>query len=191
MSSRECTDCSRVSDNKHYNCPAKMADGRNFTDYRPRCLVNYIFPNDQVLNSYEYRQYLIHNADALIKENQMRSYKQNACGPCVEPYDIGTMLPEQSMVVCGASTCKSYLTEQNGLGVGRKYNTEPDAARIQFLRSKQNEQAYMKQNVNCCGTEKDNLQYYPWDGQVSQEQKGRLTVPGGGVPMSGGDGIYA
>lgn len=45
----------------------------------------------------------------------------NMCGPCVEPYVQGTMLPEQSIVECNASTCKVISTDPNGLGQGRKY----------------------------------------------------------------------
>lgn len=189
MSQRECSDCSRVSNNKHFNCPPNMADGRHFTDYRPRCMANFVFPENESLNSYEYRQYLIHNADTLIKENQIRAYKANMCGPCVEPFDIGTMLPEQNMVSCDASTCKTFLSDQNGLGTGRMYNTVPKntTPRNEFLRGKQNEQTYMRQFTNCCTSDEDNLQYYPWDGQVTEEQVGRLSVPGGGIPMSGGN----
>ena len=34
------TNCNKTSNNKYFNCPAKMSDGRHFTDYRPSCYVN-------------------------------------------------------------------------------------------------------------------------------------------------------
>jgi len=185
---KECMECSRPSDNKSFNCPPRMADGRHFTDYRPRCLSNFVQPNDQPMNSYEYRQYLIHNADKLMQNNRLTAYNVNMCGPCVEPYDIGTMLPEQNMIACDANTCRMYLNDQNGVGTGRQYMTEQasKSSRTEFLRAKQNEQNYMKQNNNCCTTADDDLKYYPWDGGVYDEMS-RLTVPGGGVAMTGGD----
>lgn len=188
---RSCSECSRVSNNKQYNCPPRMADGRHFTDYRPRCMINYNFPDDKPLNSYEYRQYLIHNAEQLMKENQSEAYKRNMCGPCVEPYDIGTMLPEQNMVKCDANTCKLFSNDQNGIGTGRMYTTDPQQNdnRANFLRGKQSEQAFLKQSNNCCATPQDDMNYYPWDGYVTEEAAARLTVPAGGIAMTGGDRI--
>lgn len=190
MSLKDCTECSRASDNKKYNCPPKMSDGRHYTDYRPRCLTNFVFPNDQPMNSYEYRQYLIHNADTIMMENQKGAYTMNMCGPCVEPFNIGTLLPEQNMVSCDASTCKTYLNDHNGLGTGRKYQTtEPpsDAGFMaKFMSQKESEQAWMKNSLNCCTTPHDDLKYYPWDGSIPKEVANRPSVPGGGMPMTGG-----
>lgn len=193
LNMKECSECSRASDNRHFNCPPKMADGRHFTDYRPRCLTNFVFPNDQPLNSYEYRQYLIHNADSLMKENRLHAYNMNICGPCVEPYDIGTMLPEEAVVMCDASTCKTMLTDPNGLGTGRQYDTASASIndpKNQFIKAKQNEQAFMQQTTNCCSSAGDDLKYFPYDKQT-MNQAPRLAVPGGGMPMTGGDRVHA
>ena len=29
--------CSKTTNNKYFNCPPRMDDGRHFTDYRPNC----------------------------------------------------------------------------------------------------------------------------------------------------------
>ena len=97
--------CKKASDNKYNNCPPLMADGRMFTDYRPRCIANFAVAggaslpgNFDLPNSYEYRQYLIKNASDIMAKNRQMAYQNNACGPCTNPYNEGTMLPEQSMV---------------------------------------------------------------------------------------------
>lgn len=188
MSFKECSECSRVSDNRHYNCPPKMSDGRHFTDYRPRCLVNFSFPNDQPMNSYEYRQYLIQNAEKLMRQNTSMAYAMNMCGPCVEPYNVGTMLPEQNIVKCDANTCKTYINDQDGVGTGRQYMTNnKEKYQEEFLKQKQKEQQLLSSANNCCATPADDLAYFPWDGMVLQEDIQRVAVPGGGVMMSGGD----
>ena len=32
--------CHKTSDNKHFDCPPRMDDGRHFTDYRSNCHIN-------------------------------------------------------------------------------------------------------------------------------------------------------
>ena len=56
--------CFKTSDNKDKNCPARMDDGRIFTDYRPSSSVDdMIRYSNNVMSSYEYRQFLINNAN--------------------------------------------------------------------------------------------------------------------------------
>ena len=179
----DCKECARPSDAKYFDCPPRMADGRHFTDFRPRCLVN----NAPNTNSYEYRQYLIHNAEKLIDTMRDTAYANNKCGPCVEPYKQGTMLPEQSTVECDASVCKVVTRDPNGLGQGRSYNgsgyTNPQEQLFIAKREAENK-SLMQRNVNCCTPFSDDVQYYPFDGQVSDEYK-RHAVPSGGTPLSG------
>lgn len=186
---KDCDACARVSDNKNFNCPPKMADGRHYTDYRPRCLINYLSPNDQPLNSYEYRQFLINNAEKIMYQNMNNAYKLNACGPCEDPYNVGTMLPEQNMVSCDASTCKMFQNDQNGLGVGRQYQPVDVKSVFQqkFLADKELEQKYFKNTLNCCSTPVDDLNYFPLDMNAENGQGSRFAMPSGGVAMSGGD----
>ena len=47
------SDCFKTSDNKHFGCPPRMADGRHFTDYRPSCHINNIIrTGNNVMNSF-------------------------------------------------------------------------------------------------------------------------------------------
>jgi len=52
--------CNKTSNNKYFDCPARMDDGRIFTDYRPSSSVDdMIRYSNNVMSSYEYRQFLI------------------------------------------------------------------------------------------------------------------------------------
>ena len=140
---KPCLDCERPANNRYFNCPPLMADGRHFTDYRPRCDVNYVYPKDQAISSYDYRMYLIHNADKLMAAQREEAYRKNVCGPCVEPYDVGTMLPEQTTIECNTNSCRFLVKDPNGLGLGRKYTTtasDAEKAKNAFYEAKAKEQ---------------------------------------------------
>lgn len=148
-----CLDCERPANNRYFNCPPLMADGRHFTDYRPRCDINYLYPRDQAMSSYDYRMYLVHNADKLMADDRDKAYRKNVCGPCVEPYEVGTMLPEQTMIECNTNSCRFLVNNPNGLGMGRKYTTtaDPEKARQAFYDLKKQEKAAaMSKYASCC-----------------------------------------
>ena len=183
-----CGSCNKTSENKFFNCPPKMSDGRHFTDYRPRCAVN--FPQefkDAPVNSYEYRQYLIKNAESLMSQNRQQAFRENACGPCVEPFHQGTMLPEQGMVECNGSTCRYVVNDPNGLGVGRKYGDTPQLQMLRqdFEESRKKLNAELAQQSNCCATSQDDQQMYSADPEGIDTVGGRFAVPGGGQPFTG------
>lgn len=52
-------------------CPVWMADGRSFGDivYQSRCDQQYKSTQNMFNSSFDYRQYLIQNAEQLMKEN--------------------------------------------------------------------------------------------------------------------------
>lgn len=181
---KPCSECSKSSDNRYSNCPPKMSDGRMFTDYRPRCLTNFavshIEGNFDLPNSYEYRQYLVANASTLMAKDRQMAYKNNYCGPCVEPYNEGTMLPEKNTVKCDASKCSFYANDPNGLGTGRQYQTvESSRPKEAFLELKKKEQM----GENCCWAPIDDKQYFSYDG--TQGPNGRVQVPSGAMPFTG------
>ena len=98
--------CYKTSNNKFFGCPARMADGRNFTDYRPDCYVNNLIrQNNSTYNSFQYRMFLTHNAEKLMNLNRTYACEKNCCGPCQSPYDVGTMMPSNSAVDCNANKC--------------------------------------------------------------------------------------
>lgn len=108
--------CDKTSNNKYFNCPPRMADGRQFTDYRPNCYVNNLLRyNNRTMSSYEYRQFLVNNADELRKINNMYASEKNACAPCDAPQINNQTICayNQSFGACGVS-------EPNGLGLTNK-----------------------------------------------------------------------
>ncbi len=114
-----------VSNNKYSDCPPRMDDARHFTDYRPVCHVNnMVRVNNSINNSYEYRMFLTQNATKLMDLNRSYACSKNCCGPCVEPYNQGTMLPEQSIKICNNQSCNTDFVNAQGLGEGRQYDTQ-------------------------------------------------------------------
>ena len=62
--------CYKTTNNKYFNAPPRMSDGRHFTDYRPSHELNMKISQDNDINdSYEYRQFLIDNGEKLMDVN--------------------------------------------------------------------------------------------------------------------------
>lgn len=186
---KNCDECNRASNNKFFNCPPRMADGRHFTDYRPRCYGQYLVKyENQIPTSFDYRMYLTRHANDIMKKNAVDAYIQNKCGPCMEPYNEGTMANEKSKQECNTRTCKFSPHDATGIGLGRQYFDAKKEMEFQrdFIEAKEAEMKYMKENANCCTTAIDDLKYYPIDGIVKNHYE-RHSIPGGGVPLSGGD----
>ena len=75
--------CTKTSDNKHFYCPPRMADGRHFTDYRPSCHVNDLLRNDNnISNSFQYRSFMTHNAETIMDKHRQIACSKNCCTPC-------------------------------------------------------------------------------------------------------------
>lgn len=149
-------------------CPDRMADGRLFTNWRPRSSTQYYnMIANNMPDAYSYRQYMIQNANELIKRNAADAYMRTSCGPCDVPYDRGNMLPEMDQQVCDARKCTFRLTDPFGLGRSRLYDEEMnDQARASFIAAKEREQEWFRKNTAPIGGE--------------QSQYGRYAIPGGG-----------
>ena len=106
----------KVSDNVELDFPARMNDGRQFTDYRPNCYINSEL--GQNMGSWQYRQYLTRNAESLIKQNTSKMEENTSCKKCV-----GATIPDVKNVLDCTNQTKCYynLKDKNGLGQGRKY----------------------------------------------------------------------
>jgi hypothetical protein len=105
--------CNKTSNNKHFDCPARMDDGRVFTDYRPSTTVDdMIRYSNNVMSSYEYRQFLINNASNIMSVNNDYTKEKVGCNSC-NYQDI----PFQT--ICNVndkySSCK--MVNQNGIGI--------------------------------------------------------------------------
>jgi hypothetical protein len=110
------------------DCPPRMSDGRLFTDYRPRCVVN-LEHAKPMMGSQEYRIFLIGNGKSLIDSRRSEAASRAACVPCKSPYEQGTMAPEVDRVVCNKTSCARVAVKsdpssgQSPIGTGIQYNT--------------------------------------------------------------------
>jgi hypothetical protein len=105
-----------------------MSDGRAFTDYRPRCVVNSelltsVSRENMVQSSYESRMYLQNNGEQFMEEERQKAVNRLIpCAPCKRSInDPGTMLPERYIVRCDGITCNRVEVNPSGLGDGRAY----------------------------------------------------------------------
>ena len=67
---QKCETCS-------FSCPVKMSDGRSFGDtvYTSRCDQQYQMQFDKNFrSSFDYRQFLIENAEKLIKQDRLNTF---------------------------------------------------------------------------------------------------------------------
>jgi len=158
--------CYKTSDNKFFDCPPKMSDGRHFTDYRPNChLNNNLRTNNKLVNSFEYRRFLQNRGMDLMKINQSIAYEQNGCATCKEPYHQNTMLPEQTKLYCDKNGCKKEVVDKNGLGEGRCYGKTKGHVRDRLPQ-------------NCCGDSNSVFNYL--GNKNNTYEHSRNTVPAGG-----------
>lgn len=68
---------------KYNQCPPRMDDGRHFTDYRPRCVVDgTIRSQNNINNNFDYRMFLINNGVKMMELNRYDAYKKNKCENC-------------------------------------------------------------------------------------------------------------
>lgn len=90
--------CVSGSNNIHFDFPPIMMDGRNFAEWQPGSVMNKKLREDaRITTNNEYRQYLINNADKIIKYNQMQS-----CDECCS-----------SLALYGNYNTQNYLGSTN------------------------------------------------------------------------------
>jgi len=109
--------CNRVTDNKFFQCPARMADGRGITDYRPNCLMNNkLIVGQQINNSLDYKQYLVNNATVIMNKQRKDACDINCCTSCGED----TAVPLKAEIECKDGNCDIKQLDMNGVGTGVK-----------------------------------------------------------------------
>lgn len=175
------SNCYRSSNNKFFNSPARMSDARLFTDYRPNYEMNrYIESGNKIKNTHDYRLFLSRNGERLMDKNREYIFQKNGQVKCMEPYAIGTMLQEQTRVVCDQHTCKIVEVNKNGIGQGREYVTEKSNELLTPLTKPE-----MELDNNACVSPFDSFNYHPIIENYNVEM--RPAVPFGGDIRSGGD----
>jgi len=104
---------SKTSDNVNLDFPARMADGRTFTDYRANCIMNRELSNAK--NSFQYRYFLENNGNTIEQKILGKLEEAVKCNDC----DAQTVLPVQTVQNCDAGVCSIELKDANGLGLDR------------------------------------------------------------------------
>ena len=104
----------RTSDNVNLDFPARMADGRTFTDYRANCIMNNELSNNK--NSFDYRYFLIQNGGKI--ESSLLSKLKSAvkCDDC----NAKTVLPVKTVQNCNKGSCSIKEINPDGLGLDRQ-----------------------------------------------------------------------
>jgi hypothetical protein len=176
--------CIKTSDNKYYGCPPRMSDARSMTDYRPECHINdMIRADNNISNSYQYRQFLQQNADQLMDRNRQLACEKNCCTPCSETKEgfESTALPEKYMWVSDGRITKAVMNNPNGIGHGRKYYTFSQDQDCTMLPS-----AWPGSKQNDCTGGLDKFHYLGTNDRVDLTTQ-RVSVPGGGMISEAGD----
>ena len=63
--------CYSGSNNIHFNTPPLMSDGRHYSNYDPSCKANNELRDSLgIKNNYQYRQWLISNGQAVMRQNR-------------------------------------------------------------------------------------------------------------------------
>ena len=104
--------------NPHYSssgAPARMADGRIMTDYRPRCM-HYAVSAAGTWGDNGSRERMIHGADELMAVAREMNNRKNTAVSCED-----TMTPELYKRVCTWEGCKTVPGNFQGIGTGRIY----------------------------------------------------------------------
>jgi hypothetical protein len=118
--------CYSGSNNIHFDFPPIMADGRVYSSWQPEAVVNdAIRKQENITTSWQYRQYLIHNATNIMKINN-----QEACTELGLPSHFQTNATPSSNV---PFTFKStYDTNQPGFGYNNSNLKQPYLSREQL-----------------------------------------------------------
>lgn len=182
--------CTKTSNNKYMDCPPRMNDGRHFTDYRPSCHINDLLRNDNAIsNSFQYRQFMTHNAETIMDKHRQIACAKNCCAPQpntphgFEGFDNGTMVPEKYIVECSGSTCKTTMNNPNGIGTGRKYYNDMTSQCDTLPKA----WPVTDEKANMCANPIDNFAYLGDLEKDMMPKMLRVAVPGAGDVLSGGD----
>jgi len=100
----------RAVNPRYPGSPARMADGRLFTDYRPNCVII------SGANTFERKEKIQVTGEHVIIADRERSVQIGGTTGCVD-----TMVPELSKRVCNWNGCRTLPSESVGIGQGRLY----------------------------------------------------------------------
>jgi hypothetical protein len=96
--------------------PARMADGRHFTDFKANCHLTPQLVQSNTWPEYERRQMMFKGADSQMNMDRMMTVMRAGHGVCVD-----TMVPEMSKRVYSWNGPVELLSHPAGVGTGRMY----------------------------------------------------------------------
>ena len=105
----------KISDNFILEFPARMSDGRQFTDYKSNGFLN--LHEEELNTTLEYRMYLQNNAEKIMDNNYNIVASINDCSDC-PGYEI---VDTKSLLTCNKETCIEELKNNSGMGFDIKY----------------------------------------------------------------------
>ena len=86
--------CYSGSNNIHFDSPPIMNDGRNFSKWQPAAVINNeIRASENIKTNWNYRNYLVNNAEKIIGYNQREACNQ--CSSCPPQYSDPNLTPLQ------------------------------------------------------------------------------------------------
>ena len=133
--------CIKTSNNKYFDCPALMSDGRLMTDYRSSNTLNdMIRISNNTLSSYEYKNFLVNNASNIMKINNDYISNKNSC-------------PSAELITVPFSNVCSYNTQ---VGVRYKTNNSKGVG-LKNEVSKNISDCTSNQNSNCYFNDANNM----------------------------------
>lgn len=87
--------CYSGSNNIHYDFPPLMADGRNYTSWLPGDQINkQIRERNSITSNWDYRQYLVKNAENIMNQNTVSACDQ--CCSCPARYGDDQTVPQNN-----------------------------------------------------------------------------------------------
>ena len=103
--------------NQYNDCPAIMSDGRFITDFSPRCLQEFQLraKDGRPLTSFEYRQFLVNNAEDIISKQRDVTDHLFTCKGCT----WATAPPGMRYQKCDSHSCTATGPNFDGLGLER------------------------------------------------------------------------
>jgi hypothetical protein len=118
--------CYKSSNNKYNHLPARMDDGRHFTDYRPSNVVHDKLKKDnKIMTTHDVRLFLVHNAENIINKNSQISFINNGSTKCDNSYKVD-VVPSKQKIRCDIQSCEVVDNDENGVGLEREYNVYND-----------------------------------------------------------------
>lgn len=103
----------RVTDN-FKDFPARMSDGRAFTQYQANCLLNTTISSG--LDSYQFRQKLITETDNILENQRKLLGDKFLCSTC----NKATIPSEMFVQSCDNGNCYIDKISNEGVGIRQK-----------------------------------------------------------------------